>query len=603
MTVLERLEMWKESGFITSLEVEFTRFLLQISPDESEKVLLAASACVYAQSNGHVCLDFQKWEEEFLFNEPGTDIQITEALKNDWISALKNSDLVSSGKELQPLVLEDDRLYLQRFWKYEEELAEWMKEKSSVVHDISEKKKKVLRSLLVPLGDLFETNWQHLAVMLSFLKDLVIISGGPGTGKTYTVLNIIAAHKMAHAGKPFRIALAAPTGKAARRLMDSIEEGRENLPKEYQSEMDIPDSALTVHKLLGANFRGSQFKFNEQNKLPYDMVVIDEASMLDITMWVRLIRSIGSTTKLVVLGDKDQLASVEAGSILGDICGGENTFSPAISTYVADINGMKLSTTNAKPMINDCVVFLTKSYRFGEESGIGTFAQAVNASDAQQALSILKDPKSGDINWVQPTAKNLKTVVSKYAVDHFEDYVRVEEEERLEASNRKKILCVLRKSDYGVEILNQRIEHQIRQNLNLLTAQEWYEGRIVMATRNDAVLKVRNGEIGIYKEGDPGSIRFEGEQAIKISSNRLKEYEPAFSITIHKSQGSEFEEVAILLPSQINTILSKEILYTAVTRARRSTLIIASEEIIKKTIERSVSRNSGVRNKIWETAP
>lgn len=598
MTIVEKLEKWKKSGFISALEVEFTRFLLQISPEENENVLLAAAACVYAQSNGHVCLDFQKWDDEFLFNEPGTDIKITERLKSDCISALEKSVLVSSGKELQPLALEGERLYLHRFWKFEEELTEWINKKSSVLNDIAEEEKKALRSLLVPKGVLFETNWQHLAVMLSFMKDLVVISGGPGTGKTYTVLNIIAAHKIANAGKSYRIALAAPTGKAARRLMDSIEEGKEKLSKEHQSEIDISDSALTVHKLLGANFRGSQFKYNEQNKLPYDMVVIDEASMLDITMWVRLIRAIGITTKLVVLGDKDQLASVEAGSILGDICGGTNTFSPEIADHVAGINGMEVPTTKVEPAINDCVVFLTKSYRFGEESGIGNFAQAVNNSDAKQAISILEDPNFGDVNWLQPTVKNLEMVVSEYAVEHYKDYISIEEE-RLEASNRKKILCALRRSDFGIEAFNARIEHKIRQNLNLLTSREWYQGRIVMATRNDAVLKIRNGEIGIYEEGRPGNIKFEGEQAIKISSTRLKEYEPAFSITIHKSQGSEFDEVAIILPSQINSILSKEILYTAVTRARRNTLIIATEEILKKTIERSVSRNSGVKNKIW----
>lgn len=598
MNVLKKLDEWKKKDFITSVEVEFVRFLQQMHPGENEHVLLAAAACIQAQRNGHVCLDLGKLEQDYLFNEPETGYKVTDELVKEWISALKNSPLVSSGNELQPLVLEEKRLYLHRFWKYEEELSEWIKAKSSAVHDISDEGKKVLQLLLAPSGDLFETNWQHLAVVLSFIKDLVIISGGPGTGKTYTVLNIMAAQKMAHSGEKFRIGLAAPTGKAARRLIDSIEGGIDNLPDQIRLQLEIPEEALTVHKMLGANFRGNSFKFNEHNKLPYDMVVVDEASMLDLTMWVRLIRAIGADTKLVVLGDKDQLASVEAGSILGDICGGENTFSQHIATLVANTIGMEIPSSEAPATINDSVVFLTKSYRFGEESGIGAFSKAINASDTEQALSILRDSKYPDLTWFDTSSKNMQKVMADYGVSHFEVYVKVPQEERLEASNRRKILCALRQSDYGVETLNQSIEHQIRQKKGLLNSSEWYEGRIVMATRNDAVLKVRNGEIGMYREAE-NHIRFEGEQALNISATRLKEYEPAFAITIHKSQGSEFQEVAIILPNKINTILSKEILYTAVTRARQSTLIIANETILRKTIERSVSRNSGVQQKIW----
>lgn len=599
MKILRKLEEWKKKEFISSVEVEFVHFLQQISPNENEQVLMAAAACIHAQSKGHVCLDLGKMEQdEYLFNESETGFKVTDELKNEWISALRKSELVSSGDDLQPLVLEEGRLYLHRFWKYEEELSKWLKAKSANAREVSDKAKKALQLLLVPSGDLFEPNWQHLAVVLSFLKDLVIISGGPGTGKTYTVLNIIAAQQLAHPGEKFRIALAAPTGKAARRLINSIEHGIEKLPGQINSQLDIPDVALTVHKMLGADFRGSSFKFNEQNKLPYDMVVVDEASMLDLTMWVRLIRAIGTDTKLVVLGDKDQLASVEAGSILGDICGGENTFSQRIKRMAANITGMEIPLSQTSATINDSVVFLTKSYRFGEDSGIGTFAKAINVSDTEQALSILRDPKYPDLTWLDTSPKNMQKVMADYGVSHFEEYIQVTPEERLEASNRRKILCALRQGDYGVETLNQSIERHVRQKQGLLSSSEWYEGRIVMATRNDAMLKVRNGEIGMYRE-EGNLIRFEGEQALNISATRLKEYEPAFAITIHKSQGSEFEEVAIVLPNKINTILSKEILYTAVTRARQSTLIIANEVILKKTIERSVSRKSGVQQKVW----
>jgi exodeoxyribonuclease V alpha subunit len=598
MKVLKLLEEWKEKEFITSAEVEFVRFLQQMHPDVEEGVLMAAAVCIHAQSNGHVCLDIGTLDNGYLFNEPETGFKINDELKREWIAALRKSELVSSGGEMQPLVLEEERLYLHRFWKYEEELADWMKAKSANVQEITEDAKKALQLLLAPSKDLFETNWQQLAVVLSFLKDLIIISGGPGTGKTYTVLNIIAAQMLAHHGDRFRIALAAPTGKAARRLVDSIKDGKKNLSGQVSSQLEITEEALTVHKLLGADFQGSSFKFNEQNKLPYDMIVIDEASMLDLTMWVRLIRAVRPNTKLVVLGDKDQLASVEAGSILGDICGGENTFSSEISALVANITGMQIPSTQTTASINDCVIFLTKSYRFGENSGIQKLAKAINESDVEAAMEVLQDPNYEDVKWVKPTPEEIEKIVNEYAVDHHTWYSGKSIEERLSASHQKKILCALRRSKQGIEELNRIAEKKIRRKIGVLSSQEWYPGRIIMATRNNNILKVRNGEIGIFQPEETRYIEFESTEMNKIPIKRLADYEAAYAITIHKSQGSEFNDVAILLSNEENPLLSKEILYTSVTRARESTLICASEDIIRKTIQKNVWRKSGLKGKI-----
>ncbi|WP_428236810.1 exodeoxyribonuclease V subunit alpha [Gracilimonas sp.] len=599
MDVLPYLEKLLTEDVISLLELEFVRFLKQIEPDVKQEVLLAASACIFAQQKGHVCLDFEDWKDEYLFEDAKSEIKLTDSLKKDWNKALKESNLVSKGTELHPLVLEGSRLYLHRYWKYEEELCAWLKQKAAPRLELKEKHKKAIQSVLPPANDLFEVNWQHVAVQLSFLKDLLVISGGPGTGKTFTVLNIIAAQAQAHAQQDFRIALAAPTGKAARRLSESIESGKKNLNPEVLSGIEIPESALTVHKLLGSDFRGSTFKFNEENHLPYDLVVVDEASMLDINMWVRLIRAIGPNTKLIVLGDKDQLASVEAGSILGDICGGENTFSEGVSSSLRELQGIDIPVGDSTSPINDCILFLTKSYRFGKNSGIQKFAEAVNASDADKAIAILKDHKSEGLSWIEPDSRAIEEVFKTYVQDHYKDYSQLPEKQRLAASHKKKILCALRRGPFGVEYMNERAERLIRRNEKRIDNREWYDGRIVMATRNDSLLKVRNGEIGIYqKKGEV--IEFEGDRPVRVSAARLKDYEPAFALTIHKSQGSEFDKVAIILPNQVNTVLSKEILYTAVTRARLSTLIIVKEEILRRIIERTVSRKSGVKQKLWE---
>ena len=598
MNVLNYLQELVEKEIISVLELEFVRFLKEISSDESDKVLMAAAACIFAQQKGHVCLDFDDWTDEYLFEDIGSGIKITHSLKKEWKQALRQSSLVSSGNELQPLVLEDSRLYLHRFWKFEEELCSWLEQKSSAFNKLKEPEINAIHSLLPPSKDLFEVNWQHVALQLSFLKDLVVISGGPGTGKTFTVLNIIVAHARAHSPEKLRIALSAPTGKAARRLSESIEAGKENLNREIISSLEIPETAVTVHKLLGAGFRGNTFKFNEENHLPYDLVVIDEASMLDINMWVRLVRAIGPYTKLIVLGDKDQLASVEAGSILGDICGGDNSFSEAVTQSLQLVQGIDIPMRETFPLINDCIIFLKKSFRFDEKSGIQKFAEAVNESDSDKAISVLKDPLLDGLAWIEPNSKSIEQLYEKYVLNHYKEFNGLQKNQKLASSNKRKILCALRRGPYGVEHINERAERLIKRDQKLLGSREWFDSRIVMATRNDSLLKIRNGEIGIYHDREE-VVEFEGEQKTEVSAARLKEYEPAFAITIHKSQGSEFEEVAIILPNQLNTVLSKEILYTAVTRARLNTLIIVKEGILRKIIERTVSRKSGLGQKIW----
>lgn len=601
MNILDKMEIWHQQEIITDIEKEFVRLLIVLDKDVSKAVLLAAATCVFAQQQGHLCIDLSdpKSFPDFLFEDENTGIQIDKNLLESWEKELEKSSLVSQNGQLAPLILENRRLYFHRFWKYEEELTEWIKQRSSVTNTINKQELKVLSSLLKPEGDLFEVNWQQVAVYLSFLKDLVVISGGPGTGKTYTVLNIIAAQTKAHPDEKFSIALAAPTGKAARRLINSIEEGKTHLPDSFQDGIKLPEQALTVHKLLGADYRGSNFKFDQDNQLPYDLVVVDEASMLDITMWVRLIRAVGPGTKLVVLGDKDQLASVEAGSILGDICGGENSFSKQIAATIGELTGASIPIVNNVPSVNDCIVFLTKSYRFGEESGIRKLAEAINRADHTEVLNVLKDPEFSDVALIKPSRQSLDKLIDTFSILHYEEYKSKGQDLRMKEANRKKILCAIRKSDLGVEQLNGWSEHRIKRKNNLLTSSEWYDGRPVMATRNDALLRIKNGEIGLYNE-DQESVIFEGEGDIVVSPARLSGYEPAFAITIHKSQGSEFENVAIVLPNKENSILSKEILYTAVTRARLNTLVIAHEEIVTKTVLRSVSRKSGIRQKLWE---
>ncbi|MFP8488232.1 exodeoxyribonuclease V subunit alpha [Gracilimonas sp. Q87] len=600
MSTWKTLQNWKHEGLITDVELEYARFLRQLDPAANDEILLAGTACIFAQKNGHICIDLNKPTNEPLFDEDKTGIRLDTATFEKWLNSLGTSELVSKDGSLQPLVMEEGRLYLHKFWKFEEELTAWIRNRAKITNEITENEKKVIAEFIKPKKEQFVSNWQEVALCLSFIKNLIVISGGPGTGKTHTVLNIITAQLLSNQNKNYNIALTAPTGKAARRLIDSIEEGKESLPNHLKEEIVLPESAMTVHKLLGASYRSNTFQYDNENHLPHDIVVVDEASMLDINMWVRLVRAIGPNTKLVVLGDKDQLASVEAGSILGDICAGENSYSNEVATQISDLTGTApLTAAPNTPAINDCVVFLTKSYRFSDDSGIKKLADAINDQNSEAVLNLLQNEDHPDLKWIEPKTNTLEKIISKYGLNHFEEY-SANDEKRMEASNSRKILCAIRKTKYGVESINQLVEIGIKRKNSLIISNDWYDGRLVMATKNDAALRIRNGEMGIFNIKED-KIQFEGEHNFSISPSRLADYESAYAITIHKSQGSEFEDVAIMLPESYSDVLSKEILYTAVTRARKNTLVFGSKDVIQKTVERSVNRQSGVKGKIWSS--
>lgn len=589
-----RLEEFYRNNIISEPELEFARFLNAMDEHAGEDVLLAAAACLNAQLNGHICLDFSRFDGRYLFQNKKSGIKLDANTREKWMQALKQSNLLAKSGMLNPLVLEGERLYLHRFWSYEEELANWIKHKVSKTFSLSTQDIGILEEIIRPENG--GVNWQHVAVVLSFLKKLLFITGGPGTGKTFTVLNIIAALNKREGGE-LNIALAAPTGKAARRLSEALQAGKESMSGEMRRY--VPEAeALTVHKLLGSDFLGLNFAYHEKNKLSYDLIVVDEASMLDINLWINLIRAIPEQARLIILGDKNQLSSVEAGSILGDICRGGNTFSTHIGTQVEQIVGGKIPVENSLPAVNDSIVFLTKSYRFAQHSGIYALAQAINASDENKVIELLRSDQYPELRWLKPPA-GISSIIQEYAVAHYLEYSRAGKGERLAVANKRKILCALRVGKTGAEHINERSEAGIRKILPGHNAEQWYPNRIIMATQNDNVLKIRNGEIGICDTWQNPKVFFEGDEGVPVSVGRLKAYEPAYAISIHKSQGSEFDDVAIILPDQFNPILSKEILYTAVTRARRSTLVYGSEEIIRSTVSGSIARNSGLYEKIW----
>ncbi|MGR9073372.1 MAG: exodeoxyribonuclease V subunit alpha [Gammaproteobacteria bacterium] len=480
---------------------------------------------------------------------------------------LTSSHLVSANGRT-PLILEDDRLYLHRYWRYESRLAGNIRallpeEGAGVAGE------ELLNRYFPPAAG--ETDWQRQAAELALTARFCVISGGPGTGKTTTVVKIIALLKEA-AVSGLDIALAAPTGKAAMRLQDSIAQNLGALPCENEVRAAIPNRVLTLHRLLGAKTNSPFFRHDADNPLPYDLVIVDEASMVDLALMCKLTDALKPSSRLILLGDKDQLASVESGAVLADL-------TAALPGFTCE---------------------LKKSFRFDER--IKSLADAVNLQLGDEAWDILLDEarsniKQGDHNFVDAIA------------DRREEYLALIEK-GIEFSgihrsfNAFQVLCATRKGRYGVEEINRTIEKRLSARNAFDGVGLWYPGRPVMVTQNDAGMQLYNGDIGIcLRDGGNGgklAVFFERPDGSvkKCLPSRLPHCETVFAMTIHKSQGSEFDEVVIVLPDTVGPILTKELLYTAITRARKRVTIVGERRIFCETVKRKVDRRGGLREKL-----
>ncbi len=574
--IISRLNKLREKDEISIQEIEFARFLYELDGSDIIPVVVGAS-CLSAHLNGHICVDI-----EYCYSHKIYGALLKDITKEAVFDSLLSSKLIGNGTELTPLVMEEDRIYLHKFWKYEQELAEWLISKSKETYPLTKEVKNHVGNLF--LNDEDSLDWQKIAVYLSLIKDLVIISGGPGTGKTFTIQKIIDALTYSNP-EGYSIALAAPTGKAAQRLSESLE-----LEKHEYTE-----DPVTIHKLLGAKGESGQFLYGEKNPLPFDTVIIDEASMLDITLWIGLIRSISKQTRLILLGDKNQLASVEAGSILGDICfHATNNFSRSIINQVDEAGSIEEKNSS----INDSIVLLEKNYRFDETSGIQLLSEAINRGDSDQVLTLLTSEDYPELSMSKPSNEIVENLLNTFAVEPFKNYSS--SEDKISFFNEYQILCALRRGPFGVDILTSGSEKEIKRAYSIPDSKLWYHGRAVLMTKNNRVLKVNNGETGICVETEYGpKLQFEGRNQL-VDVSRVQHYQPAFAITIHKSQGSEYDHVAIILSNTKNRIFSRQLLYTAVTRARKSVLVIGSTSVISSAVQHSVVRRSGLRDKIWK---
>lgn len=606
-----------------SLAEGFCRQLIGLArtgqaPEESIQLLgRAARAVSRATTLGHACL--------FLGDLLGTEDEATLQHSRDLLFA---SGLVAAEETPTPLPLvldSENRLYLGRYFDYEQRLAAMLMAQTTADGvDAAADREDAER-----LGRVFQVNqahkgekadWQMLAAAMALRNRLTIISGGPGTGKTTTVVNLLAC--LLAKNPELRVALAAPTGKAAQRMQDAIRERASHLPEELRAL--LPNESFTIHRLLGVIPDSHRFRHHAGNPLALDVLIIDEASMLDLALATKLLAAVPAEAKLILLGDKDQLAAVEAGAVFSEICT-DPTLSEPCRRQLAALTGITPAiiqppTVNQRSPLRDAVIWLTENYRFGKGSGIGQLAQAINNQDVEAALACLRTTQDDGVRWVEDGGTQLGPESLDELAAGFDEYRRSVSNQGkspaavFEAWGRFRILCAVRDSERGVEWLNSHLAASFRQRLRHAlddNRSHWYPGRPLMILRNDYVLKLFNGDIGIilptaggrlmahFPANDSAKHSLEGGGQFRVLDPvRLPPHETAFAMTVHKSQGSEFEEVAFVLPAYASTVLTKELIYTAVTRTRRRVTLYSSANVLGEAIAKQCLRHSGLRTRM-----
>jgi len=606
-----------QSGIFSEIDIHFAKFVTRLNKKNDPDIFLGAALVSHATGNGDVCLELAGARDQLIsaFADDRHPFQLP--TPNAWEEKLISSRVVGRPGEVFPLILDKKgRLYLSRYYEYEKSLSETIKEKAGKKTGefdptrLSEGLKR-----LFPTEQDRQPNRQKVAAVVIVLNQFSIISGGPGTGKTFTVAKILA---LLLEQSPLRIALTAPTGKAAARLSESIEAAKRTLNASDTILSQMPSEALTIHRLLKPIYGTPYFLHNDENLLPFDAVVVDEASMVDLALMSKLIQAIPPEARLILIGDKDQLASVEAGSVLGDFCDRDriHEYSEPFKNTVIQITGEPFETTKAEDRRNtflkDNIAILKKSYRFNLSSGIGGFSRAVNAGDVESSLRLLEKQKDTSLEW-QPvtTTDQLHRLLKTLALEGYNDYLESEDPlEAIQLFNGTQFICALNRGPYGVIEINRFIEQVLRKAGRIFYdyrhKEPWYDKRPVIITRNDYELGLFNGDIGISfsgREADdmelfvyfPGT----GGELKALNPHRLSEHETVYAMTVHKSQGSEFDHVVLVLPDNNSPVLTRELIYTAVTRAKKRVSILGSETVLRWAISRKIRRTSGLRDALW----
>lgn len=555
-------------------------------------------------SEGHICVsldDAMEAEEEL-------PLAYKSVLSG--IDILRKEALVSTiESEKQPFVLHNNRLYLQRYFHYESMILKRIEqfiESERVTADERQVNLELQKPFIKHLfsgNSTGHTDWQMVAAVSCILNNFSVITGGPGTGKTTTVAKILAV--LFSMNKDLKVALAAPTGKAAMRMAESLKSASFDVSEDITACFESLKPS-TIHRLLKYIPDSPYFKHNQENPLEYDVVIVDESSMIDVALFAKLLDAIGPDTRLILLGDKDQLASVEAGSLFGDLCesqGALNLFSKERTEFINSFTDEAQRHLKAGKINQPCdhplfehIIELQYSHRFKSDEGIGKFSRAIIGND----VTAIKGFFVGDTD----EQVLIDSLYSQEKFEHFiQGYVDYINEPDIKSALKKfqnlRILCAIREGEQGLYAINRKVEKYLADNRHISLKGDFYEHRPIMMNSNNYSLGLFNGDIGIVRPDKNGVLKAwfetpEGELK-SILPGLIGQAETVYAMTIHKSQGSEFNKVLIVLPDADNiSILTRELLYTGITRAKQKVLVQGKESGILQAAAGQVKRASGL---------
>ncbi|MCU8002752.1 MULTISPECIES: exodeoxyribonuclease V subunit alpha [unclassified Shewanella] len=698
----ELLKQWEQERLLTPLDRHFALEMSLLHPSDSQHPLFILLCALLSQqlSSQHSCLVLAHIVPLNPMAEQNSHCKITLSLEA-LTETLQTFDAVGQAGSNKPLIFDNGRLYLQRYHQFETSVAAALIRLSgSVSKHLSEEashqeqtQTAKLRSLLDQLfpanvlaphalttnvltnsEDTAPIDWQKVATATALGKKLSVITGGPGTGKTTTVTKLLLLLQMESQQE---IRLVAPTGKAAARLSESIKASKARLAKELSAHADvgalnrnsqdfltalgrIPEEASTLHRLLGVIPNSPHFRHHQGNPLRLDLLIVDEASMVDLPMMYKLLSALPEHASLILLGDQDQLASVEAGAVLADICAGlkipvdPNNFaqnniasnSPALwqmryskeqAQRLSALTGFELTPyISDAPKLGDSLCMLMHSHRFKGDAGIGLLASAVNRADLQGILQVWQQGPA-ELSWLEHSmivsqtqakvsepANNVGlNLLLEQACQQYGTYLsalnsdtsnsdlskRPSTADIIERFNQYRILCAMRSGDYGVEGINQYVTQALANAKLIKPLQEFYLGRPIIIQSNDYNLGLFNGDIGLILQDEDKPERLMAHfikadgSLLKVLPARLPSHETCYAMTVHKSQGSEFSRVALVLPPSPSLaqwqLLTKELVYTAITRAKVHFTCLGTQHVFERASSQATQRASGLADRLW----
>ena len=623
------LGAFNRAGVLVAADVHVATRLARLGAEDDPRLVLAAALAVRGPRYGHVYVDLATARDTA--TDVNDDVDIS-ALPwpdpDEWVERLARSRLVAVGEDGgfdRPLRLVGTALYLDRYWRDERAVAtDLLARVEQEPPDVDEVVLAGGLARLFPGDASVEQRWAAASAVLGRLS---VIAGGPGTGKTTTVGRVLALldeQAAAVSRRPPLVGLAAPTGKAAARMEEAVhaEARRIDVSADVRDRL-LSVSASTLHRLLGRRPDStSRFRHDRRNRLPHDVIIIDETSMVALSMMARLTEAVRADARLILVGDPEQLASVEAGAVLGDIVGPSLTslrMTGAAASRLGRLTGAAPAATAppAGTRMGDRIVVLRSNYRF--TGPLAELAGAIRAGDDDRAVEVLASG-APEVRWLKldegddvaafaesPLLEPVRAAVALSGAAVFEAAVAGDGEAALDALARFRVLCAHRRGPAGVSSWTERIEDWLSASVEGFAAGgTWYLGRPVIVTANDYSLRLFNGDIGaVVARGDGGvAAAFRrGSSVVLISPSRLSALDTVFAMTVHKAQGSEFQQVAVLLPPSSSPALTRELVYTAVTRARQGLILAGSETSIRAAVCRPIARASGLTRQLWEGHP